>query len=476
MRSRNSRIAPRTLEHTLCVLILAAHAATAAGHPEKLALSAMPSSSLTSTDSVSSPFSFGQRLGLIFIAQAAICSFLSVSGLLLYVFFNAIRNLVSPPQRPWRFLGGHVDVYFLNLLLFDLVQAVGGIMDIRWAVLAGVTPGPFCTAQGMLKNIGDVGVAFSTLAIAVHTSAVLLWEWKPPTRLWLSLSVIFCIWLFISLENGIAWRLHHSARYIESTGLWCWIGDHYPKERILFEYLWMWFTALSNLLLYIPLFLVLRGNLVIRGIRFRWRKVSPGQAWVTPDGANHTHRVARQMLWYPLAYVVVVLPIAIVRWLAFSGKSVPTAATIFSGILFCLSGLINSLLYPATRPALLPTRHRDRSASGSTSLSFSKRRSSGPGRQEFVHNSISFNVPRTGVISFDGSLDGNDPKLASHPSALSEASQRRSPDGLESNHDRYEAFGLPSSDLELGKEEGEIIDIASPKRSFRTLSPTNPDR
>ena len=168
-----------------------------------------------------------------------------------------------------------------------------------------------------------------------------------------------------------------------------------------------------------------------------------------------------------------VLPIAIVRWLAFSGKSVPTAATIFSGILFCLSGLINSLLYPATRPALLPTRHRGSSASGSARLSFSKRQSSGPRRQEFARTSISFNIPRTGVISLDGSLDTNDPKL---PSPLNEASQRRSPDGFDSDHGRYETFELPSSDLELGKEGNGVMDITSPIRSFRTLSPTNPDR
>ncbi len=47
--------------------------------------------------------------------------------------------------------------------MFDLVQAIGGILNIRWAHNGVVTTGPYCTAQGLVEQIGDLGVALMTL-------------------------------------------------------------------------------------------------------------------------------------------------------------------------------------------------------------------------------------------------------------------------------------------------------------------------
>jgi hypothetical protein len=47
---------------------------------------------------------------------------------------------------------------------------------------------------------------------------------------------------------------------------------------------------------------------------------------------------------------------AIVRWMAFSGKSVPFEATAFASVLFSSSGLLNVILFTSTRPKLMPTR------------------------------------------------------------------------------------------------------------------------
>ena len=62
-----------------------------------------------------------------------------------------------------------------------------------------------------------------------------------------------------------------------------------------------------------------------------------------------THR----SLSYPLAYSFVVLPTSITRWLEFSNKNVPSAATFFGVILFNLSGAINVLLFLIFKPELL---------------------------------------------------------------------------------------------------------------------------
>ena len=62
-----------------------------------------------------------------------------------------------------------------------------------------------------------------------------------------------------------------------------------------------------------------------------------------------THR----SLSYPLAYSIVILPTSITRWLQFSNKNVPSAATFFGVILFNLSGAINVLLFLVFKPELL---------------------------------------------------------------------------------------------------------------------------
>ena len=43
------------------------------------------------------------------------------------------------------------------------MQAIGGILNVRWAHNGIVTTGPYCTAQGLVEQIGDTGVALMTL-------------------------------------------------------------------------------------------------------------------------------------------------------------------------------------------------------------------------------------------------------------------------------------------------------------------------
>src|SRR6266850_1371092 len=56
---------------------------------------------------------------------------------------------------------------------------------------------------------------------------------------------------------------------------------------------------------------------------------------------------------YPLAYSVIVLPLSVVRWLAYNHKRVPSAATFVVMSMYSLSGAINVLLLVIVRPYLL---------------------------------------------------------------------------------------------------------------------------
>lgn len=41
----------------------------------------------------------------------------------------------------------------------NLLQAVGGILNIKWVIQRAVEEGPVCSAQGAVKQAGNVGAA-----------------------------------------------------------------------------------------------------------------------------------------------------------------------------------------------------------------------------------------------------------------------------------------------------------------------------
>ncbi|KIK70868.1 hypothetical protein GYMLUDRAFT_148385 [Collybiopsis luxurians FD-317 M1] len=314
-------------------------------------------------------FSFGTRLGLAFTVESACCSAIMVTSVLIYILYSAVA-IKRGASRKWT-VSTNVHCYFINLMIFDLIQAIGGIMDVKWVAIGGVSEGPFCTAQGVLKQVGDVGVALSCLRkqiIALHTFGVLVLRRSAPTRV--AIFGLLSIWTSISLIVGISFATHKGKDYYGNTQYWCWITSSYGFERIALEYFWMWLAAFINLLCYGIMALVVKGALVADGTRFRYigrksrRKHSLGMLnSVNLTGADRaeTNAIALHMLFYPLIYIFAVSPITVVRWMAFSGANVPFAATAFASIVFSSSGVFNVLLFATTRPKLLPHReHRSR--------------------------------------------------------------------------------------------------------------------
>jgi len=246
-------------------------------------------------------------------------------------------------------------------MVSDLIQAIGGILNVRWIENAGVTEGAYCSAQGALKQAGDVGVALASLAIAIHTFAVLVFRWRPNNTPTVAIIVVSAIWLFVILLISISFATHKGKDYYGNTQYWCWITSQYPAQRIALEYFWMWFTALLNIVLYVPIALVLKGIITVRGIHVRLlsRTERRRTSVEAVSGREISSHIALKMIMYPALYTVTVLPIAIVRWDAFFGGCVPWAATVFSDVVFASSGLFNVLLYGFTRPNLLPQRDRN---------------------------------------------------------------------------------------------------------------------
>jgi len=233
-------------------------------------------------------------------------------------------------------------------------------MNVKWVVQAAVTEGPYCTAQGVMKQAGATGVALISLAIALHTFGAMIFHWDSSHKH--AMLIIGLISVFITLMIGISCAVHKGDRFYGDTKYWCWISSGYNGERIGTEYLWLWVAAFVDIVLYVFLALVVKGFIVINGSTIR---ITTGEERVRQSltsrrssGKDVTSTVAIGLLFYPAVYTVTVLPYAVVRWIPYSNPDaqVPFAATAFATMLFGMSGLFNVILYTFTRPGLLHTK------------------------------------------------------------------------------------------------------------------------
>ncbi|KAN0130873.1 hypothetical protein V8E53_011251 [Lactarius tabidus] len=275
----------------------------------------------------------GQSIGLTVTAEASFLSLIAVMVVFVLMRRNVLRYREALPNGGWKLLQGPSDIYMLALLVYDILQAMGGILDVRWAHNGIVTVGPYCTAQGIIQQIGELGVALITLIFTIHTFVVALWSVGSRARNF-AFGIVTLATLFIALWVGLGNGLE---KHFETpTPYWCWVGPEYKGERLAGEYVWLWIALFASVGLNIPLYIWAKG--------------------LSVD--------LRRMLFYPLAYSIIVLPISITRWSSFSNsKNVPSAATFFSVSIFNLSGAINVLLFWVVRPQLLlfprPERFRE---------------------------------------------------------------------------------------------------------------------
>jgi len=288
--------------------------------------------------------SHGQTIGLALIAEASFISLAALIVIFVLIWRNVRRYRRALPNGGWKLFRVPADIYMLSLFLYDVLQAMGGILDVRWAHKGIVTVGPYCTAQGVIQQIGQLGVALLTLIFTVHTFVVALWSVGFRARRF-AFGIVVLASLFVALWVGIGNGIHKNL--VVPTPYWCWIGPDYQVERLGGEYIWIWLALFASVIMYIPLYFWTKGRLSIdpkKWYKFRLDK---------PDGVYPLRRAALGMLLYPLAYSLMVLPLSIVRWSLFNHKKVSSAATFFGVTLFNLSGAINVLLFLIVRPQLL---------------------------------------------------------------------------------------------------------------------------
>jgi len=293
-------------------------------------------------------YTLHQSTGIAILVAAGALSLVCVLGALSVFAISAYRSLRDPEGNP--FTRTHVAGYFLSLLFCGFLQAIGALLNIRWLTIGGVRTGSHCTSQGAIKQIADVGTALWSLVIAVHTFNLLFRRHEA------SNIVFYCtivgVWALLGtvvLIGPAALMNPTHGPFYGISGYWCWITPKYPVARYALEYAFMLLSAGISFILYLLIFLRLRGNIAVTGWRIRFRSVSTGGAWQHNRPESKMMQIAKQQMWYPIGYIVLILPIAASRFSEWAGKPVPFEVTIFSATVFMLSGVVNAVLFVITR-------------------------------------------------------------------------------------------------------------------------------
>jgi len=126
--------------------------------------------------------------------MAVAASLLSL-GSVLYAFVFIVN---ANRHTKFRIFHNTMDILVFALLCADLVQAVGGLLSLRWIVDGIVRTGVVCTAQGTLKTFGETGVALTTLLIAVYTFVGVA-AGKGLESMRITVALVGGIWFFVGI-------------------------------------------------------------------------------------------------------------------------------------------------------------------------------------------------------------------------------------------------------------------------------------
>ena len=223
----------------------------------------------------------------------------------------------------------------------------------------------------------QVGTAIFCFVIAVHTFSLLCLRRQWSTRTCYIVLVVSwaLVLLEVCIEAFVIAKPKTKGPYFGIAGIWCWVTAAYPIPRFATSYLLMFTSAGLSSILYLLVFFRLRGNITISsGYKFHFHRRPKVRVGRTSNGTyimtgdqrveGHLTRVAKHMLWYPIVYTLVILPLASARFSAFNGANVPTSVTVVTASLFMLHGFINTILFCSTRN-ILPGSWRQRLGLGS---------------------------------------------------------------------------------------------------------------
>ncbi|EDN06716.1 conserved hypothetical protein [Histoplasma mississippiense (nom. inval.)] len=284
------------------------------------------------------PLPVEHRRGLIGVAITSILSTIS-TGVLFIVF--TYRLIYWRKYYPTYLGYNQFLILIYNLLLADFQQAIGFFLSIHWVITDQITyRSRMCFAQGWLLQIGDPASGLFVLSIAVHTFVMVLMGRKLSHRLFIT--CVCGVWAFavvITLIPTLRFRNH---TYVPS-GAWCWIDENFDSYRLWTHYLWIFVSEFGSVVLYALLFFHLRHQVAQSALLGRGQK----------EHLRRLRRVIGYMVLYPIAYIVLSLPLAAGRMMTARGGKLSVTYFCTAGAVIASSGFVDVVMYTLTRRALL---------------------------------------------------------------------------------------------------------------------------
>ncbi|KII94773.1 hypothetical protein PLICRDRAFT_47785 [Plicaturopsis crispa FD-325 SS-3] len=243
----------------------------------------------------------------------------------------------------------------------DLYMALSMILSAKWVNDGKTEVGAVCTAQGIMQQLGETGVAMSALVIAAHSFIAVWWsKGLSPRALRSAAFVIGLCWAYIVLHIIVGQSVYHAKNYITPTPYWCWLGPSYLGAKVSGEYFWFWLCLAISFVVYIPLHLWFHGYIALstdsKWLGFRIHRADKSSR---DNDEFRGKRRSFAMLAYPLVYCAIILPLSVVRWISFVQESngnqsgISYQATLGVEFVFELSGIFDVLLFLYARPGLL---------------------------------------------------------------------------------------------------------------------------
>ncbi|KAJ3530765.1 hypothetical protein NMY22_g8439 [Coprinellus aureogranulatus] len=346
-------------------------------------------SSSDSKASLTKELSYGHRTSILFIVEAAVYvesyfPFKSLGeGIGTYELWDYVNSLGSSADssRQYRAIrrartpGRIVEddacdsSLFLSLMLGEALRAIGKLMSIEW-ILKGaiIADTPLCPGQGVVQLLATNIIDWSTLAISIQTTVILITPWRTPKHF--AKYLVLAVWVIVSVIVGSTLGVE-GLEMFEPANFWCWHRPDLNLVLLLSEYLWMWIILFLMMILYVIDALIIRGSVENDGWRIRWvsrsrssrnvREIETQEELVQREAQAEEElerkQAALQLFLYPVVYFITVSPFTITEWLSrysLPGRTVfvPHQAAALTSSIFTLSGLFNVILYFKTRPGL----------------------------------------------------------------------------------------------------------------------------
>ncbi|KAJ6468425.1 hypothetical protein C8R45DRAFT_876148 [Mycena sanguinolenta] len=285
--------------------------------------------------------------GAIVVNAFAILSALALLSVASRVIFLAVRRFLSGSSerdsREYVFFNTVLGNYAACLLISNIINSVAGMMGLDQLLHGGIQEGTYCTTQAIVMQVGNFAGAYFTIAIAIHTVNSLVLKRRQST--WVCITTICVGWIAsgVNAAAPLFYKDTSAGPLYGISGLSCGVKEVYPRTLFFLHLFPIFITSIMSALLYSLIFLALRGTLVISGgLKF---SLDPNERWGGNVQSYHRFvaRIARSMLWFPIAYILFLVPYSVTRLMELSGRQVPFPLLVTAYVFWFMLGVANVL-------------------------------------------------------------------------------------------------------------------------------------